>query len=433
VAGRTDIRPVAELEENKISMEAEETAKLRRRSVKTIVIRIVVALVIVAAAIAGYQIWRDLQRFESTDDGQVDGSIYAISSRISGHVAEVLIQDEQIVKAGDVLLRLDPKDYEVAITKARADLADASANFQSMHRDVPIMSTTTSSSLSSAKSGRLDASAAVSGAEQQLGAARARLATAEANVRAAEANSNKAAQDVARYKALVEKDEISKQQYDQAIATAEAARATVDAQKALVNEAEQNISAAEKSVDQARARVLQSDAAIESAMTGPQQVGVSEARAQSAQAKVEQQRALLEQAELNLQYTTVVAPVSGVIGRKAVEAGNNLAAGQQLMAIVPLDDIWITANFKETQLKNMRVGQPVKIKVDAYDREYTGKVLRLAGASGAKFSLLPPENATGNFVKVVQRIPVRIVLDPGQNEDHLLRPGMSVTPTVQVR
>ncbi len=433
MAGRTDIRPVAELEENKISMEAVENEKQRRRSVKTIVIRLVVALVIVAAAIAGYQVWRDLQRFESTDDGQVDGSIYAISSRISGHVAEVLIQDEQIVKAGDVLVRLDPKDYEVAITKARADLADAIANFQSMHRDVPIMSTTTSSSLSSAKSGRLDASAAVSGAEQQLGAARARLATAQANVRAAEANSNKAAQDVARYKALVEKDEISKQQYDQAIATAEAARATVDAQKALVNEAEQNISAAEKSVDQARARVLQSDAAIESAMTGPQQVGVSEARAQSAQAKVEQQRALLEQAELNLQYTTIVAPVSGVVGRKAVEAGNNLAAGQQLMAIVPLDDIWITANFKETQLKNMRVGQPVKIKVDAYDREYTGKVLRLAGASGAKFSLLPPENATGNYVKVVQRIPVRIVLDPGQNEDHLLRPGMSVTPTVQVR
>jgi membrane fusion protein, multidrug efflux system len=433
VAGRTDTGPVAEIEENKITMEAEETAKHRRRSVKTMVIRLVVALVIVAAAIAGYQIWRDLQRVESTDDAQVDGSIYTISSRISGHVAEVLIQDEQIVKAGDVLVRLDPKDYQVAITKARADLADAIANFQSMRRDVPITSTTTSSTLSSAKSSRLDASAAVGGAEQQLGAAGARLATAEANVRVAEANLNKAAQDVARYKALVEKDEISKQQYDQAIATVEAARATLDAQKALVNEARQNVSVAEKSVEQARARVEQADAAIEGAMTGPQQVGVSEARAQSAQAKVEEQRALLEQAELNLQYTTVVAPVSGVIGKKAVEAGNNLAAGQQLMAIVPLDEIWITANFKETQLKNMRVGQPVKIKVDAYDREYTGKVLRLAGASGAKFSLLPPENATGNFVKVVQRIPVRIVLDPGENEDHLLRPGMSVTPTVQVR
>ncbi len=421
------------IEESKLTVGEAETAKRKRTSVRTIAIRIVVGLVIVAAAIAGYQFWKDLQRFESTDDAQVDGSIYTISSRISGHVAEVLIEDEQVVKAGDILVHLDPKDYEVAIAKARADLADAIANFQSQRRDVPITSATTSSTLSSAKSARLDASAAVSGAEQQLGAARARLATAEANVRAGEANSTKAAQDVARYKALVEKDEISKQQYDQAIATADAARATLDAQRAQVNEARQNISASEKSVEQVRARVLEADAAIESAMTGPQQVGVSEAKAQSAQAKVEQQRALLEQAELNLQYTTVVAPVSGVVGKKAVEAGNNLSAGQQLMAVVPLDDIWITANFKETQLRNMRVGQPVKIKVDAYDREYAGKVLRLAGASGAKFSLLPPENATGNFVKVVQRIPVRIVLDAGQNEDHLLRPGMSVTPTVQVR
>ena len=421
------------IEENHKTAAIPDTERSKRTSVRTIAIRIIVGLVIIAAAIAGYETWKNLQRFESTDDAQVDGSIYTISSRISGHVADVLIQDEQVVKAGDVLLRLDPKDYEVAIAKARADLADAIANYQSMHKDVPIMSATTSSTLSSAKSARLDASAAVSGAEQQLGAARARLATAEANVRAGEANSTKAAQDVARYKALVEKDEISKQQYDQAIATAAAMGAALDAQRAQVNEARQNISAAEKSVDQARARVEQSDAAIDAAMTGPQQVGVSEAKAQSAQAKVEEQRALLEQAELNLQYTTVVAPVSGVIGKKGVEAGNNINAGQQLMAIVPLDEIWITANFKETQLKNMRVGQPVKIKVDAYDREYTGKVLRLAGASGAKFSLLPPENATGNFVKVVQRIPVRIVLDPGQNEDHLLRPGMSVTPSVEVR
>jgi membrane fusion protein (multidrug efflux system) len=186
-------------------------------------------------------------------------------------------------------------------------------------------------------------------------------------------------------------------------------------------------------VEQARARVLEADASIESALSGPGQVKATEAKAQSAEAKVQQQRALLDQAELNLQYTTIVAPISGVIGKKAVEVGNNISAGQQLMAIVPLDDIWITANFKETQLRDMRVGQPVKIVVDAYDRTYTGKVLRLAGASGAKFSLLPPENATGNYVKVVQRIPVRIVLDPGQNDDHLLRPGMSVTPTVEVR
>jgi membrane fusion protein (multidrug efflux system) len=393
----------------------------------------VVLVVIVIAAVEGYRFWQNLQRFETTDDAQVDGSIYTISSRITGHVSEVLIQDEQIVKAGDVLVRLDTKDYDVAIAKARGDLADAIATYQSQRTDVPVTLSTTSGALNNAKASRLDASAAVSGAERQEDAARARLATAQANVRVAEANAQKAADDVARYKMLVEKDEISKQQYDQAVSAADAARATLDAQKAMVNEAQQNISAAGKSVEQARARVLEADASIESAMSGPGQVKATEARAQSAEAKVQQQRALLDQAELNRQYTTIVAPVSGVVGKKAVEVGNNVSAGQQLMAVVPLDDIWITANFKETQLRNMRVGQPVKIVVDAYDRTYTGKVLRLAGASGAKFSLLPPENATGNYVKVVQRIPVRIVLDAGQNDDHLLRPGMSVTPTVEVR
>jgi membrane fusion protein, multidrug efflux system len=398
-----------------------------------IVIRIAVVILIVIAAVEGYRFWQNLQRFESTDDAQVDGSIYTISARITGHVSEVLIQDEQIVKAGDVLVKLDPKDYEVAIAKARGDLADAIATYQSQRTDVPVTLSTTTGALNNAKASRLDASAAVSGAERQEDAARARLATAQANVRVAEANSQKAADDVARYKMLVDKDEISKQQYDQAVSAAEAARATLDAQRASVNEAQQNISAAGKTVEQARARVLEADASIESAMSGPGQVKATEAKAQSAQAKVEQQRALLDQAELNLQYTTIVAPVNGIVGKKAVEVGNNISAGQQLMAIVPLDDIWITANFKETQLKDMRVGQPVKVVVDAYDRTYVGKVLRIAGASGAKFSLLPPENATGNYVKVVQRIPVRIVLDAGQNQDHLLRPGMSVTPTVEVR
>jgi membrane fusion protein, multidrug efflux system len=423
-----------QVEETRKSEPESEAAPIQAKSsVKAIIFRVFLIVFLLGAATAGYFYWKDLQRFESTDDAQVDGSIYTISSRISGHVADVLIQDEQIVKAGDVLVRLDPKDYEVAIAKARADLADAIATYQSQRTDIGTTQTTTAGTLNGAKSSRLDASAAVSGAEMQKAAAQARLATAQANVRVAEANAVKGAQDLARYKTLVDKDEISKQQYDQAVAASEAAKATLDAQKALVNEAQQNISVSEKSVEQARARVLQADAAIESAMSGPSQVKVTEAKAQSAQAKVEQQRAMLEQAELNLQYTTIVAPVSGTIGKKAVEAGNNIASGQQLMAIVPLDEIWITANFKETQLKSMRVGQPVTIKVDAYDREYTGKVLRIAGASGAKFSLLPPENATGNFVKVVQRIPVRILLDPGQNSDHLLRPGMSVTPSVTVK
>jgi membrane fusion protein, multidrug efflux system len=400
---------------------------------KNVLGRIVIVIVVLSLISGGYLLWLHLSKFESTDDAQVDGQLYAISSRINGHVIEVKVDDETPVKAGDVLVVLDPKDYEVAVAKARADLADAVATYQSTRTDVPITSINTRSTLTNANSARLDASAGVSGSERQLGAALARQSTAQANVRVAQANFTKAAQDVERYKQLVSKDEISKQQYDQAVAAMDAARATVDSQNAVVNEAAQNIQVAEKNVEQAQTRVQQADAQIQAALTGPQQVKVQEAKAQSAAAKVEEQRALLDQAELNLKYTTIVAPVDGIVGKKNVAEGQNVASGQELMAVVPVEGLWITANFKETQLQKMRVGQTVKITVDAYNREYTGKVLRISGASGARFSLLPPENATGNYVKVVQRIPVRIALDPGQDSDHLLRQGMSVTPTVQLQ
>jgi membrane fusion protein (multidrug efflux system) len=409
---------------------AEVQANTKSNKVLGRIIGIIVLLVLVSG---GYMLWLHLSKFETTDDAEVDGQIYAISARVSGHVIDVKVEDEQEVKAGDVLVVLDPKDYEVAVAKARADLADAVATYQSNRSDVPITSTNTKSTLTTANSARLDASAGVSASERQLGAARARLSTAQANVRVAQANLTKASQDVERYKQLVSKDEISKQQYDQAVAAQAAAQATLDAQTALVAEATQNISVVEQNVAQARTRVEQADAQIQAALTGPEQIRSTEAKAQSAGAKVEEQRALLDQAELNLKYTTIVAPIDGIVGKKNVAIGQNVGAGQELMAVVPLDNLWITANFKETQLDKMRVGQPVKIKVDAYDRTYTGKVQRIAGASGARFSLLPPENATGNYVKVVQRIPVRIALDPGQNNDHLLREGMSVTPSVQLQ
>ena len=354
-------------------------------------------------------------------------------ARVTGHVVAVPVEDEMFVKAGDVLAQLDKADFEVAVAKAKADLEESLASLQSARTDVPVTSTTTSSTLSGAQSTHQDATIGVTMAQGQLAVARARLTTAQANVRAAEANYTKAAQDVDRYKTLVAKDEISKQQYDQAVSAAESAKATVDAQKALVVEAEQAIAVSQTSVEQSRARVAQAQASVQSAMTGPQQVAMADAKVKSALAKVDQQRAALEQAELNLQYTTITSPASGIIGKKSLDVGQNVAAGQQLMAIVPLDNVWVTANFKETQLKDMRPGQRVKIKVDATDREYTGHVERIGGASGAKFSLLPPENATGNYVKVVQRIPVRILFEPDQNSDHMLRPGMSVDPTVQIR
>ncbi len=395
-------------------------------------IKWIVALVILGAiSWGGYTIWARLQLVESTDDAQIDGTIVPISARIAGNVVAVQAQDESEVHMGDVLVELDKKDLEVALAKAQADLADAEATLDSARSDVPAATVSSSSTLSGARSGRENASVAVSYAQQQLGAAQSRLAVAQANVRVAQANRTKAAQDVERYRGLVAKDEISRQTFDQAVAAEQAAAATVEAQQAAVTEAGQNVSAAQEAVAQARARLQEAEAQVDAAAAGPSQVKGTQARAQAALARVAQKRAEVDQAKLNLTYATITAPVNGIVGRKAVDPGQNVAPGQQLMSIVALDDIWVSANFKETQLKDMRIGQRVTFEVDANGRTYNGKVERIAGASGAKFSLLPPENATGNYVRVVQRIPVRISIDPGQNDDHALRPGMSVTPKVQ--
>jgi len=408
---------------------AKEKTFPRRRSK---VGRILALLVVVGLGVAGYYLWKYFGTYETTDDAQVDGHIHAVSTRISGNVVQVLAEDEKYVKAGDVLVRIDPKDYEVALAKAEADLADAEAALETSRIDIPITHTNTSSLLKTAKSGRADVVAALNGAERQLVAAQARLESTRAQVREAQANLTKAGDDVRRYKLLVDKDEIPRQQYDTAVSAAAAAQAALDARTAGVREAEQNIVVAQSAVEQAQTRIIQADATIESALTAPKQVAVSETRAKSALAQVAQRKALVEQARLNLSYCTVVAPVTGIVGKKTVELGENVAPGEQLMAVVPLDDVWITANFKETQLSHMNHGQRVKVSVDAYGREYTGRVEAIGGASGSRLSLLPPENATGNYVKVVQRIPVRINLDPGQNYDHRLRPGLSVDPKVYI-
>jgi len=394
---------------------------------------LVVLLVVVVVACGGYYMWRYFNTYESTDDAQIDGHINAVSARISGNVLEIRAEDEQVVKAGDVVVRIDPRDYEVAVAKAEADLRDAEAALESSRIDIPITATNTASQLKTANSSRADAAAFLLGAQRHLGAARDRLASAEALVRDAEANVKRTSDDVARYKLLVDKNEIPRQRYDTAVAQAASAEATLDSRKAAVREAEQNIAVAESSIEQASQRIPQADATIESAMTAPKQVQVSEARAKSAAAQVAQKKALLDQAKLNLSYCTIVAPVNGIVGKKTVELGENVSPGEQLMAVVPLDDIWVTANFKETQLSRMNPGQRVRFTVDASGKEYNGKLQAVGGASGSRFSLLPPENATGNYVKVVQRIPVRINLEPGQNDDHRLRPGMSVDPKVYLQ
>ena len=410
-----------------ISKETKVPRKGRKLARNLILIAIVLVL-----AVSGFFLWRYLNTYESTDDAEVDGHIDAVSARISGHILDVEAEDEKYVKAGDVLARIDPKDYQVALAKAEADLADAEAALKTSQINIPITSTTAASQLKSASSSRGDATAFLLGAERQLSAAQARQVSANAGVREAEANLAKANDDVRRYKQLVDKDEISRQQYDTAVDAAAAAQATRDARNAAVAEAEQNVVVARSVVDQAKEKIAEADASVESAGTAPQQVAASKTRAESALAEVAQRKALVDQAKLNLSYCTIVSPVTGIVGKKTVEIGENVSPGQQLLAVVPLDDVWIIANFKETQLSRMKPGQRVEFSVDAYDHEYKGTVQQIGGASGSRFSLLPPENATGNYVKVVQRVPVRIDLDPGENRDHRLRPGLSVDPKVYV-
>jgi membrane fusion protein (multidrug efflux system) len=260
------------------------------------------------------------------------------------------------------------------------------------------------------------------------------LVSAQARLREVEATAAKAARDVERLRALLAKDEISQQQFDATAAAAEAQKAAADSARSQVAEAEAGIRVAESHLAQARAGEQQAHAELQTAQTGPAQITATKARASSAEARVMQARANLAQAELNLQYTKITAPAAGIVSKKGVNAGQVVQAGQPLVALVQIGDVWVTANFKETQLKDMRPGQPAKVTVDAFGgRELKGKVDSVAGATGARFSLLPPENATGNFVKVVQRVPVKIVLDPGQDPEHRLRPGMSVTSSVNVR
>jgi membrane fusion protein (multidrug efflux system) len=363
-------------------------------------------------------LWRYLSSYESTDDAQADVHLYPVSARVSGYVVRVNVDDNQWVEKGTVLVEVDPKDYEVAVMQAQANLANAEATAQSLNITVPITSVNSSSQLKVTASGIEDANAGVIAAERQVAAAHAQLVEAEANdVRVQD--------DLQRYKLLVDKREVARQVYDQALASAKSSTAAVEAARATE-------SAAQQFVQQARSHLAQADANHQYAETGPQQVSSTQARVRALIADVEQKRALLEQAQLNLGYTKIVAPASGEVN-KTVVVGMNVQDGQQLLTVVPLDEVWVTANFKETQLRHMRVGQRAEIHVDSSGRTLKGCVDSIAGATGPLFSLLPPENATGNYVKIVQRIPVKIVLEPGENKDRRLRPGMNVVPDVYLQ
>ena len=397
-------------------------------------VRVLILVVILLAAGAGVWYWATSGR-ESTDDAQVDARVTQISARVGGTVAKVAVNDNQLVEAGAPLIELDPRDYQVAIDKARAELADAEANALAAQSSIPIASTNATSGVTTARGGVLQAQSGISAAEKEIEAAHARLVAAQARLREAEANAAKSARDVERLRGLLAKDEISQQQFDATSAGAEAQKAAVDSARSQAAEAEAGIRVAESRLMQARAGADQAHAELQSAQTGPSQVAATRARASAAEARVMQARANLAQAELHLQYTTVKAPARGIVSKKGVNVGQVVQAGQPLLALVQIDDVWITANFKETQLKNMRPGQRATIDVDAYGgREFNGKVDSVAGATGARFSLLPPENATGNFTKVVQRVPVKLVLDPAEAAHAgWLRAGLSVTAEVDTR
>jgi membrane fusion protein (multidrug efflux system) len=377
--------------------------------------RLFIVAAVIILLVGGFLAWRYFSSYESTDDAEIDGHLMPLSARISGYVAKVNVDDNQYVQAGTVLVEIDPRDFQVALDQARAAAADAHATAESSGIDVPVTSVNTTSQVSSTEADVQNAEAGVAAAQQQYDAAQAQLLQAQAN-------NVKAQNDLVRYKQLVAKQEISQQQYDQAVASASANDAAVTAAKS-------SAAAANQQINQARSRVAQAQANFRASQTGPQQVASARAKAESSEAIARGKDAAVEQAELNLQYTRIVAPVDGVVS-KSVEVGMNVQPGQQLLTIVPLDDIWVTANFKETQLKYMHAGQRALVKVDANGKEYKAHVDSVSGSSGARLSLLPPENATGNYVKVVQRLPVKIVFEPGQDNDHYLRLGMSVEPKV---
>ena len=355
------------------------------------IFRIVVPIVVIVAIIV-IVIWRlHARHFESTDDAQIDGHIYPVSSQISGHVARVLADDGQLVQAGAMLVQIDPADYHVAMERAQADYNNSLADARASQLNVDISRTQSKSQIESGASGVTNA--------------RAELAQAEANAK-------KLHDDVARYEQLLPKQEISRQQYEQSVTAAKVA---------------------DNTVVQARAHVRDAEAQLSNARVSPKQVAATAERVKNAAAAIMRAKAGLESAQINLANTGITAPVTGVIAHRTVQPGQNVSPGQELLNIVPLNGLWVTANFKETQLRSMRLGQAVDVHVDAFNRNWKGHVTAIGGATGSKTSLLPPENASGNYVKVVQRIPVRIELEPDANREGLLRPGMSVIPKVTVR
>jgi membrane fusion protein (multidrug efflux system) len=388
-------------------------ARTRGRGKALLVVFLVGALL----ATGGILYWSYAQTYESTDDAQVEAHINGISPRIAGSISAVYVDENQFVKAGQLVAEIDPRDYEVALQESKAEVAQKQAETLVESPNVPITESSNQANISTAQADVASADAAVAWAERDYLAAQGRLREAEANYAQAQA-------DVARYRALVDKDEIPRQVYDQAVAGANAKAAAVDSNRAAVE-------ASQKLVDQRRAQLAQVQSRLaEADRNAPHQLAVSRANVVAKQADAQVSKTHVDQAELNLSYTKIYTPVSGVITKRSVEIGNRVQPAQLLFQVAQLDDLWVTANFKETQLKHMHQGQRATISVDAYDLKFNGYIESMPAATGTVLSLLPPENASGNYVKVVQRLPMRIRFDKNQSGLDRLRPGMSVVPKV---
>lgn len=405
----------------------------------------VVGGVLAVAAAAWYYLAS--RAYESTDNAFIEGNIVQVSPRVPGQVIRVLVTDNQHVNRGDLIAEIDPRDYETRLAEARAGLQNASARISGAESNLSLTSTTTRAVLTQTE-------AALAAARDQVAVLEARLAQEAAGVRAAEAGlqqaearqaaveaeNRRAANDVVRYRTLYQKDEVSRQMLDRAETDARSSAANLEAAKQVVASARAQLvqanaghAASLAALGLANKQVRQAEGRLHEAQSAPQQLRVRHSDLQSAKAQQGQQDAAVKQAELNLSYTRIYAPDSGYITKKSVEPGNFVQAGQALMAIVS-DRLWVVANFKETQLTHMRPGQSAEIKVDAYPQmKLRGRVDSIQSGTGARFSLIPPENATGNYVKVVQRVPVKVVLLEPPPAGFRVGPGMSVEPKVRVR
>jgi membrane fusion protein (multidrug efflux system) len=389
----------------------------------------------IAAGAFGFNWWQYASTHQETDDATVTGHIHQISARVPGTVQQVLVNDNQLVKAGQPLAKLDPRDYQVKLQQAQADLASAQQKANTAQVNISLSAKNAEAATTQSQGDIGKAQAAIAQARAQVAEAQAGVPQAQAQLAESQANLQKTEADYQRYSRLFSEGAVSAQQRDTALQAYKVAQAQARAGEEGVRQAQAKVAQSQQAVETAQSNLTSSQGGLQAAAAKGIQTEVSRSDFGTARTAIAQAQVALHNAQLQLSYTTIAAPTSGRIGRKTVEVGQQVQAGTPLMALVD-NEYWVTANFKETQLERMRPGQPVEIKLDSFPhKKFTGRVDSLSPASGAQFALLPPDNATGNFTKVVQRIPVKVVLDADsiRGYESLITPGMSAVVTVDLK